>query len=60
MKIKFIKDFGTGAIGIKIGEEFEVVTKKEADKWNDYVRYQIRITGILGVINVPSAYVIEL
>ena len=53
MKIIFIKDFGVGGIGAKIGDEFEVVGKKEPDKWNDYIRYQIRIANV-GLINVPS------
>jgi len=56
MKIIFIKDFGVGGIGAKIGDEFEVVGKKEPDKWNDYIRYQIRIANGL-LINVPSNYV---
>ena len=60
MKVKFIKDFGVGAIGIKTGEEFEVTRIKEPDKWNDYVRYQIKLAGIPGVINVPAVYVQEL
>lgn len=59
MKIIFIKDFGAGGIGAKIGDEFEVVCKKEPDKCNNYIRYQIRIANSF-LISVPSHYVTEI
>lgn len=59
MKVIFIREFGTGAIGAKIGDIREVIRKKEPDKWNDYVRYLIRIPGLLGSINVPERFVRE-
>ena len=60
MKIKFIKDFQTNGIDIKQGEIHEVVNKKEPDNWNNYIRYQIKLTIMNITINVPEMFVEEL
>jgi hypothetical protein len=59
MKIKFIKDFPSNVIDIKQGEIHEVVNKKEPDKWNNYTRYQIKLTVMNATINVPEMFVEE-
>jgi hypothetical protein len=60
MKIKFIKDLNASGLHFKKGEIHNVISKKEADKWNNYVRYQITIAGLIGRINIPSMYVEEI
>lgn len=58
MKIKFIKEFPTNLAELKIGTIVEVESKKEPDKFQNYVRYQIKIENI-GIINVPEMFVEE-
>ena len=58
MKIKFIKYFPSNIVDIKIGEIHEVINKKEADKWNNYIRYQIKTE--LSIINIPEMFVKEI
>ena len=60
MKIKFIKDFQTNGIDITQGEIHEVVNKKEPDKWNNYIRYQIKLTVMNITINIPEMFVEEI
>ena len=58
MKIKFIKYFPSSMIDIKLGEVREVINKKEPDKWNNYIRYQIKAeNGVL--INIHEMFVEE-
>lgn len=60
MKIKFIKDYPSNVVDIKQGEIYEIVNKKEPDKWKTYVRYQIKLTAMNAIINVPEMFVEEL
>jgi len=59
MKIIFIKDFPTNIAEIKIGDIYEVITKKEPDKFMNYIRYQIKVfNGV--IINIPEMFVEEI
>lgn len=60
MRIKFIKNFPSNVTDIKLGEEHEVVVKKEADKFTNYIRYQIKIASLGVLINVPEMFVEEI
>lgn len=60
MRIKFIKNFPSNVADIKSGEEHEVVVKKEADKFTNYIRYQIKITSLGVLINIPEMFVEEI
>ncbi len=62
MRIKFIKDFLTHFKDIKIGETYEVVLKKEPDKFRRYSEYRIQVKkdGNINIfINVPEMFVEE-
>jgi len=59
MKIKFIMNFPSSTGDIKKDEEFEVILKKEPDKFVNYVRYQIRV-NLNVVVNVPEMFVEEI
>lgn len=58
MRIKFVKDFPTNLCEIKKDDEFEVISKKEPDKFLNYVRYQIKVNPNV-VINIPEMFVEE-
>ena len=58
MKIKFKQDFPTNLCDIKKDDIFEVVLKKEPDKFMNYVRYQIKIDPNV-IVNIPEMFVEE-
>jgi len=63
MKIKFIKDFPIHEKNITVGDEYDVILKKEPDKFRGYSEYQIKVEvdGIRPrIINVPEMFVEEM
>lgn len=59
MKIKFIKEFPTNLAELKVGTVVEVINKKEPDKHQHYIRYQIKVNDTIGTINIPEMFVEE-
>lgn len=61
MQVKFTKDYKIDIIDIKADEVYEVTSKKDKDKYVNYVRYQIKLPILGGLcITVPEMYVKEL